>query len=58
LAVPNIKNCQNKNILEIASELNALKEKGVKAAFLPEDVSDGTFTISNIGSVCKKIFLN
>uniref|UniRef100_A0A914KH85 Dihydrolipoamide acetyltransferase component of pyruvate dehydrogenase complex n=1 Tax=Meloidogyne incognita TaxID=6306 RepID=A0A914KH85_MELIC len=51
LAVPNIKNCQNKNILEIASELNALKEKGVKAAFLPEDVSDGTFTISNIGSI-------
>ncbi|CAK5097713.1 unnamed protein product [Meloidogyne enterolobii] len=51
LAVPNIKNCQNKNILEIALELNVLKEKGVKAAFLPEDVSDGTFTISNIGSI-------
>uniref|UniRef100_A0A1I8BGL9 Dihydrolipoamide acetyltransferase component of pyruvate dehydrogenase complex n=1 Tax=Meloidogyne hapla TaxID=6305 RepID=A0A1I8BGL9_MELHA len=51
LAVPNIKNCENKNILEIALELNNLKEKGQKGSFLPEDMLNGTFTISNIGSI-------
>ncbi|KAF7626033.1 Dihydrolipoamide acetyltransferase component of pyruvate dehydrogenase complex [Meloidogyne graminicola] len=51
LAVPNIKNCENKNILEIAKELNELKEKGKKGMFLPNDILNGTFTISNIGSI-------
>lgn len=51
LAVPVIKNVQNKTILEIAKELNRLQELGKNLKFTPTDLSDGTFTISNIGAI-------
>ncbi|CAH0749751.1 unnamed protein product [Diatraea saccharalis] len=51
LVVPVIKNVQNKSILEIARELNTLQEKGVKGQLGLNDLSGGTFTISNIGIV-------
>jgi 2-oxoisovalerate dehydrogenase E2 component (dihydrolipoyl transacylase) len=50
LVVPNIKDVQQKTILEIAAEMNRLQadgERGLNAA----DLSDGTFTLSNIGSI-------
>ncbi|KAM7349051.1 dihydrolipoamide branched chain transacylase E2 isoform 2-T2 [Cochliomyia hominivorax] len=51
LVVPNVKNVQNKNIIEIAQDLNALIERGRKGALTPQDFADGTFSLSNIGVV-------
>lgn len=51
LVVPNIKNCESKNILDIARDLNELVEKGRKGALNPRDFADGTFSLSNIGVV-------
>lgn len=44
-------NVQNKSILEIARELNALQEKGSKGQLGLNDLTGGTFTLSNIGAV-------
>jgi len=49
LIVPVIKNADKKSIAEISKELRALVEKARKGKLLLEDMSDGTFTISNIG---------
>lgn len=51
LIVPNIKNVQNCSVLEIAEELNRLQQLGSKGQLSTEDLSNGTFTLSNIGSV-------
>ncbi|CAG5040000.1 unnamed protein product [Parnassius apollo] len=51
LVVPVIKNVQQKSILEIARELNILQEKGLKGQLGLNDISGGTFTLSNIGIV-------
>lgn len=51
LVVPVIKNVQNKSILEIARELNVLQEKGMKGQLGLNDLSGGTFTLSNVGVV-------
>ena len=51
LVVPNIKNVHQKSILEISNDLMSLHERGIKGALTPEDFSDGTFTISNIGVI-------
>jgi len=49
LVVPNIKDVQDKSILEIAVDLNALQAKGVAGKLGPADLTGGTFTLSNIG---------
>ncbi|XP_017155190.2 lipoamide acyltransferase component of branched-chain alpha-keto acid dehydrogenase complex, mitochondrial [Drosophila miranda] len=51
LVVPNIKNCQSKNIIEIAKDLNALVERGRTGSLRPTDFADGTFSLSNIGII-------
>ncbi|KAI9209080.1 2-oxoacid dehydrogenases acyltransferase-domain-containing protein [Polychytrium aggregatum] len=51
LVVPNIKNCQSKSILEIAAELERLKELGKKNAITPADFANGTISLSNIGTI-------
>ncbi|XP_013141448.1 PREDICTED: lipoamide acyltransferase component of branched-chain alpha-keto acid dehydrogenase complex, mitochondrial isoform X1 [Papilio polytes] len=51
LVVPVIKNVQHKTILDIARELNILQEKGTKGQLGLNDLSGGTFTLSNIGIV-------
>lgn len=51
LIVPNIKNVQGKSILDIAADLARLHELGLKGALGPSDLTGGTFTLSNIGSV-------
>jgi len=49
LVVPNIKDVQDKSILEIAVDLNALQAKGAAGKLGPADLTGGTFTLSNIG---------
>ncbi len=51
LVVPNIKNVQAKSIFDVASDLNRLHAAAVKAAVAREDLSGGTFSLSNIGSI-------
>ncbi|KAG2183631.1 hypothetical protein INT43_006639 [Umbelopsis isabellina] len=51
LLVPNIKNVQNKSILEVAADLHRLIELGKKNAIPPADFKDGTITLSNVGTI-------
>ena len=52
LIVPNIKNVQEKSILDIAADLSRLHQLGLKGTLGPNELTGGTFTLSNIGSVC------
>ncbi len=56
LVVPNIKNVETKTIIDIASEINRLQSLALSSKLLPSDLTGGTFTLSNIGSV--GFFLN
>lgn len=51
LLVPNIKNVQMLSVFEIALELNRLQALGVSGQLGTTDLTGGTFTLSNIGSV-------
>eukprot|EP00027_Filamoeba_sp_ATCC50430_P006869 CAMPEP_0168564316 /NCGR_PEP_ID=MMETSP0413-20121227/13177_1 /TAXON_ID=136452 /ORGANISM="Filamoeba nolandi, Strain NC-AS-23-1" /LENGTH=506 /DNA_ID=CAMNT_0008595973 /DNA_START=43 /DNA_END=1560 /DNA_ORIENTATION=- len=51
LVVPNIKNVQDKSLIEVAREMNRLHELALKAALPRDDLTGGTFSISNIGSI-------
>lgn len=54
LAVPVVKNIENKGLVEIADEIKRLIKSGKDGNFSPADLTGGTFTISNIGSVSIK----
>lgn len=49
LIVPVIQGAQNLGLLEIASRLRDLTERARSGALTPQDVQNGTFTISNHG---------
>jgi len=49
LMVPNIKNVQDKSLLDIALETEEMIIKTKENKLLPDDAVRGTFTISNIG---------
>ena len=51
LLVPNIKNVQSKSILQIAADLNRLQELGKAGKLGVDELSGGTFALSNIGNV-------
>lgn len=51
LLVPNIKSVQRKSILQINDEVRALIDRGRSGTLTQEDLSDGTFTLSNIGGI-------
>lgn len=51
LLVPNIKNVQGLNLLEIASELNRLQGLAAAGKLAAPDLKGGTFTLSNIGNL-------
>ena len=51
LIVPVVKNADNKSLLEINGELKVLVEKARAGKLMPDDVADGTFTITNFGAI-------
>ena len=51
LLVPNVKNVQSLSIFEIAAELNRLQALGAAGKLSTADLTGGTFSLSNIGSV-------
>lgn len=51
LAVPVIKNVETLNVIQIAKELNRLMLAGKEGTFSSNDLTGGTFSISNIGVV-------
>lgn len=51
LVVPNIKDSDKKGLFQIAREINELIEKARGGKLSLDDVKDGTFSITNIGSI-------
>ncbi|KAM9832223.1 lipoamide acyltransferase component of branched-chain alpha-keto acid dehydrogenase complex, mitochondrial [Neosynchiropus ocellatus] len=51
LLVPNVKNVQLLSIFDIAQELNRLQSLGAAGQLGTPDLTGGTFTLSNIGSI-------
>ncbi|XP_018417462.1 PREDICTED: lipoamide acyltransferase component of branched-chain alpha-keto acid dehydrogenase complex, mitochondrial isoform X2 [Nanorana parkeri] len=51
LIVPNVKNVQVRSIFEIATELNRLQNLGSSGQLGAAELTGGTFTLSNIGSI-------
>jgi len=49
LIVPVVRNADKKSLVEINQTLRNLVEKGRNLKLLPDDISGGTFTISNVG---------
>ncbi|MBE3551519.1 MAG: 2-oxo acid dehydrogenase subunit E2 [Kyrpidia tusciae] len=50
LLVPVVHDADRKSVLEIAEEIEELKEKARSGSLAPDEMRGGTFTISNIGS--------
>eukprot|EP00164_Ancoracysta_twista_P003789 GFYU01005077.1.p1 GENE.GFYU01005077.1~~GFYU01005077.1.p1 ORF type:complete len:491 (-),score=160.07 GFYU01005077.1:116-1588(-) len=51
LIVPSVKNVQQLTLLEVAQELENLKALGVNGKLGPDELSNTTITLSNIGNV-------
>ncbi|MCA8935471.1 MAG: 2-oxo acid dehydrogenase subunit E2 [Planctomycetes bacterium] len=50
LIVPNIKNCQDLNLVGIARAVDDLGKRAKEGKLSPDDTSAGTFTLTNVGS--------
>ncbi len=48
LIVPKLRNAEKKNLLQIAKEVRKLAQKAREGTLCIEEVTDGTFTISNV----------
>lgn len=51
LAVPNIKDVQDKSVLQLAAELSRLQAAAAANKLSQADITGGTFTLSNIGTI-------
>ncbi len=50
LIVPVIRNADQLNLVGLAKQVNALAENARNNKLRPEDISDGTFTLTNVGT--------
>ncbi|TMP30110.1 dihydrolipoamide acetyltransferase [Pseudoalteromonas rubra] len=51
LLVPNIKQCQNKSIVDVAESVTQLTDAAREGRVSPNDLKGGTISISNIGAI-------
>lgn len=51
LAVANVKDVQSLGVLDVARRLAELRDRAVRGKLAPADVTGGTFTLSNMGSI-------
>ena len=51
LIVPVVRDADRKSVLEIGREVSSLVEKAKAGKLMPDDVSGGTFTLTNLGAV-------
>ena len=51
LMVPVVKNVDQKGMLQLASEVNELAERARNRDLTPQEMRDGTFTITNFGAI-------
>ncbi len=51
LIVPVVRNADQKSLLELNQEIRMLVEKARAGKLMPDDVSGGTFTLTNLGAV-------
>jgi 2-oxoglutarate dehydrogenase complex dihydrolipoamide succinyltransferase (E2) component len=49
LIVPNLKDCDRKNLTQLAAEVNDLAARARADRLKPDDIQDGTFSITNAG---------
>lgn len=50
LIVPVVRNADRKSLVEISKEVTSLAEKARAGTLMPDDVTGGTFTITNLGA--------
>ena len=55
--MPNIKEVQNKSILQINEELLALRDRAANGQLGAEDFKDATFTVSSVGNLGGRYFV-
>ena len=51
LLVPNVANCESRSVFEIAYEMNRLQAMGAQNKLGADELTGGTFTLSNIGVI-------
>lgn len=51
LLVPNVKNVEDKSVMQLAFEIQELADKARSGKLSPDDMRHGTMTITNIGSI-------
>jgi len=56
LAVPNVKDVQTLSVVDVARRLAELRAKASAGKLAPADVTGGTFTLSNMGSIAGSAF--
>lgn len=56
LAVPNLKAVQTLSVREIGRRLAELRDRAGRGKLTPADVTGGTFTLSNMGSIAGSVF--
>jgi len=56
LVVPVLKNVDKKNVIQIAKETKEIAAKAKEGKLTPDDMSGGTFTISNMGMLHVDMF--
>jgi pyruvate dehydrogenase E2 component (dihydrolipoamide acetyltransferase) len=49
LVVPVVKEADQKSVIQISREIKSFQEMAARMRFHPEDLSEGTFTLSNLG---------
>ena len=49
LIVPNIKDCDRKNVVQLAAEVNDIAARARADRLTPQDIEQGTFSITNAG---------